>query len=204
MENQKKLSKLQDVNSDDIQEISLQMKEYVKNESDTVLQVIADKVNNRPGLLGILFPNSVQREQSKLTVQKMQNLFKSQDALLKAYTDSQIELAKKQADAFITSEVMKYEGELKRRAMIIQEDLTGQAQSGINEMTSVFAVSRETYMEKRNKQLQTAEKYKNDEYGYKAFIKSLNNELDVFMSTIDKLLGGFINALEKKANSLKD
>jgi predicted XRE-type DNA-binding protein len=193
------LSNLNGATEEDLQVVSAKMKEYISTESEAVLEVIKDKLNERPGLIGALFPSKVKKEHDKLTIQKMKNLFDARENMLAVYTNTQIELARKAGDKMIDSKVMQYDEELIEQAMIMQKNLTSLAQININEMSEVFKNSRESFSDRRIEQLVKFEKIKDiDPTGYGAQIKSLDSEQIIFMETIDDLLNGFKDSLKNK------
>lgn len=203
MENQVSVSKVQNVTKDEMKDVSFKMKEYIKTQNEVHLQDIANKVNDRPGLLGVLFPSAIQKEHNKLTVQRMQDLFKSQSELLKVYTNAQIELAKKQADYVIQLEVAKYGEHLTAEKLEIQKRLTARANEGIDVMTTEFENSRDSYDDKRERQMQKTLRFKDtDPEYYEMKLNSLRNEAKVFFKAIDTLLEGFIDALQQKISNI--
>jgi hypothetical protein len=199
MENKQHLSSLNGATEEDLQVVSDKMKEYVSTESEAVLEVITNKLNERPGLIGALFPSKVKKEHDKLTIQKMKNLFEARENMLSVYTNTQIELARKAGDKMIESKIMQYDGELIEQAMLMQTSLTSTAQVNINEMSKVFQKSRESFSDRRIEQLTKFHKTKDiDPTGYTAQIKSLDTEQVIFMETIDDLLNGFKDSLKNK------
>lgn len=199
MENKQHLSNLNGTTEEDLQVVSAKMKEYVSTESEAVLEVITEKLNERPGLIGALFPSKVKKEHDKLTIQKMKNLFEARENMLSVYTNTQIELARKAGDKMIESKIMQYDGELIEQAMIMQKNLTSLAQININEMSEVFKKSRESFSDRRIEQLTKFHKIKDiDPTGYQSQIKSLDTEQVIFMETIDDLLNGFKDSLKNK------
>ena len=199
MENKQHLSNLNGATEEDLQVASNKMKEYISTESEAVLEVIKDKLNERPGLIGALFPSKVKKEHDKLTIQKMKNLFEARENMLDVYTNTQIELARKAGDKMIESKVMQYDEELIDQAMMMQKNLTIQAQIKINELSVVFKKSKSSFMKNRIEQLKEFEEHKEyDPSGYESMIKSLETEKEIFVETIENRLRGFVKALEKK------
>ncbi len=205
MENQVTVSQVQDATQEEMQDVSLKMKEYIQTQNENHLQEIASKLNSRPGLLGALFPNALQREHNKLTVQRMKEIFKSQSELLKVYTNAQVELAKKQADYVIQREVAKYGEELTAEKLEIQKRLTARANAGIDVMTTEFEKSRDSYDDKRARQMQKTLQFKDiDPEYYEMKMDSLRNEAKVFFKSIDTLLEGFTEALQQKISNISN
>lgn len=187
---------------DDLQEVSNKMRQYVNTESENLLEVIKDKINERPGLFGVLFPGKVKKEHDKLTIQKMKNLFEAREDMLAAYTNTQIELARKAGDKMIEAKVIQYSAENQELAMQKQTELTAFAQLKINDMSANFEESRIPFGARRKRQMIDAEQYKDDDYYFKRLIKNLNKESDVFFDTIEDLLNGFKEAMKRRLNDM--
>jgi hypothetical protein len=196
-ENYQGLSKI-GAKEEELTFVADKIQDYVRNENDDTLQVIADKMKARPGLIGLFFPGKIQREYDKLSIERMREVFKSRAEALTLYTKTLIELAKKQGDMMIAMKVHQYEGELAAQAMQIRTSLTSFAQAQINIMSDSFEKSRISFGERRARQLRDAEKYREDEFYYTRFMRSINAEADTFFDTIKNLLAGFTNALNTK------
>ncbi len=198
METEKKLSQLPGSSEEDLQVVSNKMKEYISTENEAVLEAIRKKLNERPGIIGTIFPSKVKKEFDKLTIQKMKSLFETRENMLSVYTNTQIELARLAGDKMIESKILQYDGELSKQGMQIKADLTEFAQLKINDMSDTFEKSRIPFGERRARQLKDADKYKDDEFYYNRLKQNLNTEAEVFFNTIEDLLIGFKDALKNR------
>lgn len=198
MDNNQSLSQLHDISGEELQSVATKMKEYVSTENEAVLSEIRDKLKQRPGLIGVLFPGKLQREYDNLSVQKMNDFYATQKLMTGAYTNTLIELAKKEGDMAIALRMEQYGNVLSAVAMENRKKLTTLAQININEMSAIFEKSRTPFLERIERQVNEGEKYKNIDFLYNSHLQSLKKETEIFMATIEELLQGFKDALKKK------
>jgi len=201
MDNNQSLSQLHDISGVELQSVATKMKEYVSTENEAVLSEIQDKLKQRPGLIGVLFPGKLQREYDKLSVQKMKDFYATQKLMTEAYTNTLIELAKKEGDMAIALRMEQYGNVLSAVAMENRKKLTVLAQININEMSETFERSRTPFLERIKRQFEEGEKYKTIPFLYDSHLQSLKKETEIFMATIEELLQGFKDALKKKLDS---
>ena len=201
MDNNQSLSQLRDISGAELQSVATKMKEYVTTENVAVLSEIQDKLRQRPGLIGVIFPGKLQREYDKLSVQKMKDFYATQKLMTEAYTNTLIELAKKEGDMAIALRMEQYGNVLSAVAMENRKKLTTLAQININEMSDTFEKSRTPFLERIERQVKEGEKYKNIDFLYNSHLQSLKKETEIFMATIEELLQGFKDALQKKLES---
>lgn len=201
MDNNQSLSQLHDISGVELQSVATKMKEYVSTENEAVLSEIQDKLKQRPGLIGVLFPGKLQREYDKMSVQKMKDFYATQKLMTEAYTNTLIELAKKEGDMAIALRMEQYGNVLSAVAMENRKKLTVLAQININEMSETFERSRTPFLERIKRQFEEGEKYKTIPFLYDSHLQSLKKETEIFMATIEELLQGFKDALKKKLDS---
>ncbi len=170
-----------------------------KNANDAA-SAVEFEMNRRSGLFGIMFPGKFLKEHEQLAIQNMKDVFQSRQELMQVYLNVQIELTKNQGQMIIKSKLQYYEGELSQKAMQIKTDLMKFAEAKKNEISSVLERSRIDFMERMDRQDKEVEKYKHNARLYKRMKKSLNNEMEIFISTIDELLKGFKKSLDDKLN----
>lgn len=135
---EKYLSTFHNMDENDIQIIANQMKEYFGNENEELLNVIAQKLDTHPEIANSFSLHISKREWERLNVEKLKKLFASDEKLLEAYTNLQIELIKIAGDRLIASKLQQYEGERSVQAMQIKTALTEFAQMKINQMSNTF------------------------------------------------------------------
>jgi len=174
-------------NVDDLRVLSQNMQSYIQSENDEMLSTVVDKLNERKGLYRKIFPTEFQKEHDKLTLQSMKQLYANKQRYMNLCVDIQIEVAKKQGDALIAAVGIK------NTAM-----LTSYAQEKIEEMSQTFQEKRMSFAQSMIQQNRDAEQFKEVDYLYDEYKKSLKNETTTFFRSIDSLLDGFISALESK------
>jgi hypothetical protein len=84
--------------------------------------------------------------------------------------------------------------------MEIQTQLTEFAQVRINKMSAIFEASKTEFGERRARQRQEAQKYRDDEVYYNRIINNLDRELAVFMDSIEDALRKFIEAMNNESS----
>jgi hypothetical protein len=187
----------------ELQEISDNTREYLKTSNNEVLEMITEKVNARPGLMGVLFPSKIQKEHEKLTIEQMKSLFKGRQDMLGAVLNLQLTLAQKMSEMIITRKVQEWGRDLSIQQMQIITELTMFSQLKLKDMKAVFDESRITFGERMAQLDADCEKYKAIEYLYNNYKKNLIHETDIFFSLIQKLYTGFNDALENKISEYK-
>jgi hypothetical protein len=201
MEREQSLSNIGNTNtSETLQAVDKNAKNIIQAGEDAVFQTVQHEVRRRPGLFGLMFPGKILRENDELTIQKMRDTYKSRQDIVKAYIDAQVELVKNQGQMSIKSKLQGYEGELSQQAMQIRTNLTEFSQRKLSEMTGTFEKSRVDFLERTERQLNEAEKYKSNTFLYNKLEQNLHKEIEVFFDTIADLLDGFTEALNNKLN----
>ena len=183
---------------EDLQVVSDNMKEYVSTENETALKVITKKLNQRPGLIGILFPNEIKKKYDELTIQKMTDLFKAREDMLAVYTNTQIELARKASAKMIESRIMRYDSELSKQGMQIKADLNEFVRIKLNEISCSSEKTNISFGKRRARQMEDAEKYKSDKFYYDRLKQNLEKEASIFFDMNEALLEAFKDALQNK------
>ena len=83
--------------------------------------------------------------------------------------------------------------------MNLQSQLGRFALEKIDELQDTLEVSRTKFLQRQKKQLVALEDYKDFPELYEETKKSLGFERKTYLSTVQELLDGFINALKKRA-----
>lgn len=177
---EKYLSTFHNMDENDIQIIANQMKEYFGNENEELLNVIAQKLDTHPEIANSFSLHISKREWERLNVEKLKKLFASDEKLLEAYTNLQIELIKIAGDRLIASKLQQYEGERSVQAMQIKTALTEFAQMKINQMSNTFQESIRKFGLRRKEQLNEAKQYEEDAFYYDMLRKNLDQEAAFF------------------------
>ena len=192
------MSQHHNVSENELQLVAPKIKEYISNQNDAVWSEIEKNLEQRPGLLGILFPGKLKSEYEKLSVQKLKDSYAVQKLMTEAYAHALIELVKKEGDMMIKQRVLQFEDILAKDAVKYRTEITAYVQTSINNMSDIFKESRTQFLARMDQQYDEGEKYKHRPHLYSAHAQSLNKETDIFMATIEELLQGFKDALKKK------
>ena len=187
-------------NSDSLKVLADNFKAMIENRSDEAAQAVDFELRRRPGLIGLLFPGKILKENEEFAIQNMKDVYQSRQEMFKAYVNIQMEILRNEGQMIIKSKLQKYEGELSQQAMQIRTDLTEFSQNKIAEMMNTFDRSRASFLERIDRQYKDAEKYKDNGFLYENLKKNLDKEIQMFFSTIEELLDGFKEALHNKLN----
>ena len=201
MGNEQSLANIGGENSrESLQVVEKNLKMAIQTGTDAAFQAVSFELKRRPGLIGLMFPGRVLRENEELTVQNMKDMYQTRQDLLKAWVNVQLELTRNEGQMIIKSKLQRYEGELSQQAMQIRTDLTEFSQRKIAEMMDTFDRSTATFAERIDRQTREAEKYKDNNFLYERLKQNLEKEADMFFTTISELLDGFKEALNNKLN----
>jgi hypothetical protein len=185
-----KLSRLDGTPTEDLRQISSAMQQYLNTENEATLNTAIEKLNQRPGLVQRLFPTAYQKEQQRIDIQRMRSIANSKEEMFRLYTEVQLEIAKKQGDALIASV-----------GMHLQTKLTAFATERIDEISQTIGESRQRFMQRIKPQLSDLESYRDVPELYDQARQSVNQEIRIYFETIQKLLTGFVEALESRVAS---
>jgi hypothetical protein len=180
---------------DDLNSVSELIQNYVLTENTNVAEVIQKKLNDRPGLIGVFFPNRIQREHEKLTIQQMQDLFKNRQEMLSIFVNLQMELARRAGEKLILAKTQQYEAELIEQGIDISTHLTAISQTKLNEIGDVFERSKREFVERMKRQEIEAESCKESEFLYKEYRESIRYEIQAFFRIIRGNLEKFESSL---------
>jgi uncharacterized membrane protein YgaE (UPF0421/DUF939 family) len=176
----------------DLSDILTSMQKYVDTENDATMQLAIERINKKPSLLSYLFPNKYEREQEKMTVEKMKMIYQNKERFFRLYADVQYEVARKKADALIAAQ-----------SMDIQDKLTTFAQQKIQNMTVTIDDGRTAFLQRMKKHFQELEEYKSIPELHEPAYQFAKDEVKIYFDSMKRLLDGFVNALESKVPDLK-
>ena len=186
--------------SDSLKVLADNFKAMIENRSDEAAQAVDFELRRRPGLIGLLFPGKILKENEEFAIQNMKDVYQSRQEMFKAYVNIQMEILRNEGQMIIKSKLQKYEGELSQQAMQIRTDLTEFSQRKIAEMMDTFDRSTASFAERIDRQTKEAEKYKDNESLYDGLNKNRQKQMDMFFSTIEELSEGFRESLKDKLN----
>lgn len=184
--------KSDDMSVNDLKSIASSMERYMETDSEETVQQIAEVLKNNSGFWTLLFPTDLEREQNRAAVERLRSLYKSKERFFKLYTDVKLEIVKKQGEALVASV-----------GMDLQTKLAAFAAAKIDELTQTIDESRSRFMKRLRPQLEEIETYQDIPVLYEPACESVNQEIRIYFQSVNKLLNGFVNALENKVSASK-
>ena len=178
-----------DVTLQELNDISLMMRQSMASENQAVRQAVMERINKDPGLFGRLFPNAFEKEDRRITLERMRSTYEQEKRFLEIYTAVQLQIARKEGDALIASVGMELQGKL-----------AAFATRKIDELSETIGDSRQRFLARIKPQLEDLERYTDFPDLHDAARLSIRSEIKTYFAGIDELLGGFINALKSKVS----
>jgi|GEM_PF-5101842 len=172
------------------------IEEYISTENEVILTEITKKLDERPGLIGVLFPSKIQREHDKLTIQRMKQLFRIQEQGLDIYTNVQFALLKNAGNKLIASQTQQFDGELTEEALRIQTRLTSVINDALANMIPKIEETKKQIKESAKRQYEDLEQYKHIDFLYNEVKSNLQQETKMFLDICKKNIQNFENDLE--------
>lgn len=181
------LARLQDTSVDELVQISAAMETYIQTESDGALSTTLDRLDRKPGIINRLFPGAYEKELQRVDIARLATSAAARDNIFVLYTEVQLEIARKQGDALIASV-----------GMHLQAALTTFATEQMDSVTKTIIGSRLAFLRSYVPQLDEAEQYRTYPDLYEDLRESLVAQQKMYFATIEKLLKGFVEALDTK------
>jgi hypothetical protein len=175
----------------DLDEISTGMQEYIRAANVESRQTALEALNRR-GLMQRLFPTQYERERQRLGLQALRQLGDSKRELLELFTRTQIEIAKKRADAIIAAQ-----------GMHLQAQLASFAVEKIEDLNATVNGARERFMNDMAPQFTMIEKFQDRRELYEPAYKSVLHQIQVYFDSNAALLDGFIGSLRTKVGQVQ-
>lgn len=184
------LSQIPDASLAELAEVSDGMQEFIRS-TDMQTQQTAMEALQKRGIVQRLFPGEIQREHQRIVVADMRQMAQAKGELLALYTKTQIEIARRRADALISSQ-----------GMHLQTELTKFAQDKILEVTNTLNGSRSRFLPEMKTQLQGLEEYRDLPQLYRPAIESIQHQISTYFDSVKILLDGFIGSLTSKVGEI--
>lgn len=178
------------VSVNDLNAIAGKLQSYAGIQNDAILAEVTEALNKRPSLLARLFPSALEKERGRITVQSMRLLYENKERFFKFYCDVKLEVAKRLANALISSV-----------GMDLQTKLAKFAHDRIDELTEAIALNRKAFLERMRPQLESLDQYKNFPELFEPARSSMVKEIEIYFESISALLQGFIDNLTNKGAS---
>jgi hypothetical protein len=183
------LATKESVSVNDLEVIAEKLQSYVGTQDDAILEEVTEALNKRPSLLTRLLPSPLEKERSRITVQSMRLLYDNKERFFKFYWDIKLEVAKRFANALISSV-----------GMDLQTKLAKFAHDRIDELTEAVALNRTSFLGRMRPQLESLEQYRNFPELFEPAHSSMVKEIGIYFASISALLQGFIDNLTNKAS----
>ncbi len=188
MESQVQVARAQgDWGVQDLNDIATTMTEYINTENEAVMQTAIERINRNPGLIARIFPNAFEKEEQRITLDRMRTLYEKKKQYFELYTAIRVEIARKQGDALVASVGIELQG-----------GLAVFATQQIDDLSQTIGMSRQRFLVRIKPQLEDLDNYKNMPELHGPARQSIQNEVKTYFAGIDELLNGFISALKSK------
>jgi hypothetical protein len=175
----------------ELDEISTGMQEYIRAANAESRQAVVEALNRR-GIWQRLFPSQYERHRQRIGVQSMRQLGESKREVLDVYAMTQIEIARKRADALIAAQ-----------GMHLQTQLTRFANERIEDLNNIVNDSRVRFLESTDPQFDDIERFQGRPELYSRAYASLLHQIDVYFGSTAALLDGFIKSLRNKIGEVQ-
>ncbi len=168
-------------------EISQGMKNFISNEDDAVLEMTVERMNRNPTLLGRLFPDAFDREQKRVTLDRVRSAYAAKKGFLDAYVNIQMDLARRRGDALIAAVGMDLRAKL---AVFATEKIDG--------LTQTLIASKDAYLARSATHMRSLEQYTDIPELHDGAKKSALREFKAYCEWVEGLSEGFSDALKAK------
>lgn len=185
------ISQMPNTSIEDLSEVAIGMRDYIASATAETRQAALEAANKR-GLMQRMFPTQFERQRQRIGVQSLRQLAESKRELLEIYTSTQIEIARKRADALIAAQ-----------GMHMQAELTRFANDKIALLNSTINGSRENFLESMEPQFVKLEQYQHRKELYEPAYRSVNQQITVYFEATDMLLNGFVQSLSVRVGQVR-
>ncbi len=171
----------------DLIEISNGMRKYISNENDAVLEMTVERMNRNPTLWKRLFPDAIESEHQKVTLDRVRWAYATKKGFLDAYVNVQMDIARRSGDALIATV-----------GMDLRAKLAVFATQKIDELTHTVNASKDAYYSRHMSHVDGLEQYKRLPELYDRAMKAANRDLEAYLEWVGGLREGFSDALKAK------
>lgn len=183
------IANMPDTTLTELEQVSSGMHDYVRAATSESREAALEAMNRR-GVMQRLFPTQYEKERQRLGVQTMRQIGEAKRELLEVFTRTQIEIARKQADALIATQ-----------GMHLQTQLARFANEKIQDLNSSLNSSRERFMTEIAPQFDMIERFQNRPEIYKPAYDSVLHQIEVYFGHHKALLDGFNQALRNRVTA---
>ncbi|MDA8277194.1 MAG: hypothetical protein M0Z45_03205 [Actinomycetota bacterium] len=153
-------------------------------DNDSISQHDIDEAFERGGILARLVPTKVERAKQDLAVRGLKEQAQRRAAMMEIYTETRLEIARKQADTLIASV-----------GISLQNSLATFAAEQILQLNATITEMRNRFMESYGPAADQIEVYQARPELYTKAKDQLIRQLDMQFRTMDRLLDGFVKSL---------
>lgn len=171
----------------DLIEVSEGMKNYISNENDAVLEMAVERMNRNPTLWRRMFPDAFDREQKKITLDRVRSAYAAKKGFLDAYVNVQMDIARRRGDALIAAVGMDLRAKL---AVFAKEKIDG--------LTQTLIASKDNYYQRIANHIRGLEQYADIPELHDSARQSAVREIKSYLEWVEGLREGFTDALKAK------
>lgn len=179
-------AQIPDASLAELTEVSNGMQDFIRATDASAQRAALDAMVRR-GVVGRVFPGKLEREKQRIDVGNMKQMAQAKADLLDLYTTTQIEIARRRADALISTQ-----------ALHLQAQLTAFATEKLHDMATTVNGSRSKFMAAMAEQFADLERYRHIPALHGQAEQSVLHQTDIFFNSIKILLDGFTAALQNK------
>jgi len=173
----------------DLTQVSEAMKLFISQENDAVLQMAIDRMNQQPSLWRRWFPDAFDREQAKITLDRVRSAYAAKKQFLDAYVSVQLEITRRRGDALIAAV-----------GMDLQAKLAAFAKAKSDELTQTIIQGKDEFYANIATHIRSLEQYKDIPGLYERAKQSADRQITQYVEWVEGLCEGFTNALKAKVS----
>ena len=173
---------------DDLDTIHQSLQEYNKSENAAHLEVIRNKLQERPGLIGRLFPTKAHVRLEELSIQWMEDNFRHKQEIASLLMNVLLEKLRLAGHNHILSLKQKYEGQLIQQGIDIHAELEKHVLTKLEEMSNDLSKKMRSFNENIIMKEAEAERCKHISHLYERVTKFIKFESSNFYDISEELL----------------
>jgi hypothetical protein len=189
MSDAQQLSKLDETSVSELTAVSGAMQTYIQSSTVEARQNAVELLGQQGKVMRRLFPNELTRTQNQIAIAGMRQVAEGKAELLGLYMRTQIEIAKKQADALIAAQGIR-----------IATILARYADEQFSELSQTLMESQSRFRREMKPRLQELDEYKDFPELRDPSYNAILHHIETYFSSCESLLNRFKAALDNKVN----
>jgi hypothetical protein len=185
------LSKLEGTSIADLAAMSDSMQSYIRSSTVEARKAAVENMGAQGPLMRRLFPNQLQRENNRIAIEGVRQVAQAKAELLGLYMTTQIEIAKKKADALVAAQGMQ-----------IQTTLVSFADEQMRLLSKTLNSSRSEFLAQIAPKLDEVENYKKYPVLYDRAAAAVEHHIESYFENCRILLDGFTASLSNKVSQI--